>query len=102
MPEFPNDELINIEQFLPKAISALKQGGRLAIITFHSLEDRLVKKYFIQEAKDCICSDETPVCVCDHSKQIRIINRKVIKPAIEEINKNKRARSAKLRIIEKL
>lgn len=97
-----NDELMSIEKVLPQAVEALGSGGRLAIISFHSLEDRIVKTYFRQESRDCICPPRQPWCTCDHKASIREINRKPIVPLEKEISNNPRARSAKLRIIEKI
>lgn len=97
-----NDELSGLEQTLPLAIEALASGGRLAVITFHSLEDRLVKHFMRREARDCICPPDVPVCQCDHERSIRLITRKPISPANEEVQANPRSRSAKLRIAEKL
>ena len=97
-----NDELASIESVLPQAIKALAPGGRLAIISFHSLEDRLVKQYFRHESKDCICPPRQPICTCGHHASIKEITRKPIFPTAEEIVENPRARSARLRIAEKL
>lgn len=95
-----NDELGVLERVLPQAIAQLAPGGRLAIISFHSLEDRIVKKYFQQEARDCICPPEQPVCTCRHKATIHIITKKPITPSLAEIDSNPRARSAKLRVVE--
>ena len=97
-----NRELEGLEVFLPQAIQSLNSGGRLAVISFHSLEDRIVKQYFRLESRDCICPPEQPVCNCGHHASIREITRHPITPAESEISGNVRARSAKLRIIEKL
>ena len=97
-----NDELASIESVLPQAINALAPGGRLAIISFHSLEDRLVKRYFRKESKDCICPPRQPICTCEHRASIKEITRKPIFPTEEEIKGNPRARSARLRVAEKL
>jgi 16S rRNA (cytosine1402-N4)-methyltransferase len=98
-----NDELTALEQVLPQAIEVLKPGGRLAVITFHSLEDRIVKKYFNDQSKNCICPPQMLVCSCGGNKAaIKIINRKPIIPAEAEIAINSRARSAKLRVVEKI
>lgn len=97
-----NDELSSIEKVLPQAIQALNIGGRLAIISFHSLEDRLVKSYFRQESKDCLCPPRQPICSCGHKASIREVNRRPLIPSDLETSKNPRARSAKLRIVEKI
>jgi 16S rRNA (cytosine1402-N4)-methyltransferase len=97
-----NDELGAIQSVLPEAVRALKPGGRLAVITFHSLEDRIVKEYFRLENRDCICPPRQPVCTCGHKASLREITRKPLRPAEEEIQRNPRARSAKLRVAEKL
>ncbi len=97
-----NDELGALEAFLPAAVESLKEGGRLVVISFHSLEDRIVKHYFRQESKDCICPPEVPLCVCDHKARVKIINRRPIRPEDTEIKQNPRSRSAKMRIAEKI
>lgn len=97
-----NDELNALEAFLPKALEALKPGGRLAIIAFHSLEDRIVKSFFRRESKDCICPPEVPQCVCGHRAQLKVLTRRPIRPEESEINLNPRSRSAKLRAAEKI
>jgi 16S rRNA (cytosine1402-N4)-methyltransferase len=97
-----NDELGSLQQTLPTAIDLLKPGGRLAIITFHSLEDRMVKQFFQRESKDCLCPPAQPICTCGHTASIQMVSRKPVNPSIEEIKGNPRARSAKLRIAEKL
>ena len=97
-----NQELQAIEYVLPQAINLLKPGGRLAIISFHSLEDRIVKSYFRTESKDCLCPPGQPICTCKHIKSIKEVNRKPIEASQGEVSANPRARSAKLRIVEKL
>lgn len=97
-----NGELEAVETFLPMAIQSLRPGGRLAIISFHSLEDRIVKDYFRRESKDCICPPRQPVCTCGHKAIIKEITRRPITPTDAEITRNSRARSAKLRVAEKL
>ena len=97
-----NDELNRIENVLPQAVGALKSGGRLAIISFHSLEDRIVKEYFRKEGRNCICPPKQPICTCGHKATLKEISRKPITPGEAEIRANPRARSAKLRIAEKL
>jgi 16S rRNA (cytosine1402-N4)-methyltransferase len=97
-----NDELGALSTFLPLAIQSLEPQGRLAVIAFHSLEDRIVKQYFDRESKDCICPPKQPVCTCGHKASIIKINRRPITPASDEIQRNPRARSARLRIAERL
>jgi 16S rRNA (cytosine1402-N4)-methyltransferase len=97
-----NHELEAIQNVLPQAVSALAPGGRLAVISFHSLEDRIVKQYFQRESRDCICPPEQPVCTCGHIASLVLITRKPERPSAEEIEKNPRARSAKLRVAEKI
>lgn len=96
-----NNELDALEAFLPAALEVLKPGGRLAVIAFHSLEDRIVKRYFRQESRDCICPPEIPICVCENKARIKEITRRPIRPEDHEIHENPRARSAKLRAAEK-
>jgi 16S rRNA (cytosine1402-N4)-methyltransferase len=97
-----NNELRNLERFVPQAIGALKQKGRLAIISFHSLEDRIVKNIFRQNAGGCICPSNFPECRCGKSPVVKIITKKPIIPGTEESKNNPRSRSAKLRICEKI
>ncbi len=97
-----NDELGHLDKALDTAFECLKPGGRLAIITFHSLEDRLVKQRFASFTKGCICPPEFPVCVCGRKPVGRLVNKKPIEPGSEELAANNRSRSAKLRIIEKI
>lgn len=97
-----NDELESIAQALPQAITALRPGGRLAVITFHSLEDRIVKHFLKQEERGCICPPSAPVCTCGRAPTLHIITRKPVTPAAEEIAANPRSRSAKLRVGVKL
>lgn len=96
-----NQELQAIETVLPQAVEVLSPGGRLAVISFHSLEDRIVKQYFRRESKDCICPPEQPVCTCGHQAVLREINRRPISAVDEEASSNPRARSARLRVAEK-
>lgn len=97
-----NDELATIERALPAAIDLLRPGGRLAVISFHSLEDRLVKEAFKLAATDCICPPKVPVCVCGHRASVRLVTRKPIEADPAEAEANPRARSAKLRVVERL
>lgn len=97
-----NQELKNLERALISAIRALDPGGRLACISYHSLEDRIVKRFFVRESKNCICPPQTPVCVCRHRASLKIITKKPVIPTEEELKKNPRSRSAKLRVAEKI
>ena len=97
-----NDELGAVRQVMEAAIPKLNPGGRLAIITFHSLEDRIVKNGMADAAKGCICPPNFPVCVCGKKPLVKLVNRKPIVSGEEELERNPRARSAKLRICEKI
>ena len=97
-----NDELGSVEQVMRDAIPCLNPGGRLAIITFHSLEDRIVKNGMTAASKGCTCPPSFPVCVCGKKPQVKLISRKPIISGDEELERNPRARSAKLRVCEKL
>ena len=96
-----NDELGSVEKVMKDAIPCLNPGGRLAIITFHSLEDRIVKNAMADAAKGCTCPPSFPVCVCGKKPQVKLITRKPIVSGDEELERNPRARSAKLRVCEK-
>lgn len=97
-----NDELGSVEKVMRDAIPALNPGGRLAVITFHSLEDRIVKNGMANAAKGCTCPPSFPVCVCGKKPKVKLISRKPITSTGEELERNPRARSAKLRVCEKL
>ena len=97
-----NDELASVERMLRRAVPRLNRGGRLAVITFHSLEDRIVKTGLADFARGCTCPPDFPVCVCGKTPDIKLINKKPILPTEQEIEENPRARSAKLRVAEKL
>lgn len=97
-----NRELDALEDVLPQAIEALVPHGRLAVIAFHSLEDRIVKQFFHRESQDCICPPEQPVCTCKHRASIQVITKHPITTSESELEINERARSAKLRVAEKL
>jgi 16S rRNA (cytosine1402-N4)-methyltransferase len=97
-----NNELDRLAQALPQALGLLRMGGRLAVISFHSLEDRLVKRFYQQEARDCLCPPDMPVCTCQHRATLRVITHKPVRPSPEEIARNPRSRSARLRIAERL
>lgn len=97
-----NDELRAVAVMLDAAVPRLNKGGRLAVITFHSLEDRIVKRSFAAFAKGCVCPPDFPVCVCGKKPQVKLVTKKPIVPGKHELAENPRARSAKLRIAEKL
>jgi 16S rRNA (cytosine1402-N4)-methyltransferase len=97
-----NDELNNIRKGLDQAISILPEGGRLVVISYHSIEDRIVKKYISEASTNCICDHKIIECVCSHKAYLKSINKKVIKPKPNEIELNPRSRSARLRVAEKL
>ena len=97
-----NDELGSVEKAMEVSIPLLNPGGRLAIITFHSLEDRIVKTAMADAAKGCTCPPQFPVCVCGKKPKVKLISRKPIVSSAEELEANPRARSAKLRVCEKL
>ncbi|MDW5300497.1 MAG: 16S rRNA (cytosine(1402)-N(4))-methyltransferase RsmH [Sedimentibacter sp.] len=97
-----NRELEILENTMRDAVDCLNKGGRICVITFHSLEDRIIKNVFADLFKDCICPPEFPKCVCDHRRKLKIITRKPIIPSDEELVENRRAHSAKLRIGERV
>ncbi len=97
---FTNFEIDNLKQFLGDVMDVVKVGGRIVIIAFHSLEDRLVKEFFKKQANPCECPPNFPVCVCDKKPKVKILTRKVVVPSDEEAKKNPRSRSAKLRACE--
>ena len=97
-----NRELENLERFLDSAYDLLLSGGRLVIISFHSLEDRLVKRAFRKWELDCVCPPRFPACVCGWDRKVRSITRKPRVPTDEEVRENPRARSAKLRAVERI
>ena len=97
-----NDELASVDRMLQGAVPRLNRGGRLAVITFHSLEDRIVKNALAQFARGCICPPDFPVCVCGRTPDVKLMPKKPILPSEGEIEENPRARSAKLRVAEKL
>jgi 16S rRNA (cytosine1402-N4)-methyltransferase len=97
-----NDELANLQRGLEAAMSVLRPGGRLAVISFHSLEDRMVKQYFLRESRDCICPPHLPTCVCGHRAGLRVVTRRPLRADSAEAARNPRARSAALRVAEKI
>src|SRR5437868_7822285 len=96
-----NDELGSLERALPAAVEMLRPGGRLAVISFHSLEDRIVKRYFREEERGCICPPEFPICVCGQQPLLRVLTRRAVRPTAAETSANPRAASARLRVAEK-
>ena len=97
-----NDELGAVSRMMQAAVGRLNTGGRLAVITFHSLEDRIVKSEMQQAARGCTCPPEFPVCVCGKKPLVKLVTRKPIVSGPAELEENPRARSAKLRVAEKL
>jgi 16S rRNA (cytosine1402-N4)-methyltransferase len=97
-----NRELENLSRGLEGAVKVLGRGGRIAVISFHSLEDRIVKEFFRRESRDCICPPGLPVCVCGHRAILREVTRRPVTPDAAEVETNPRARSAKLRVAEKV
>jgi len=96
-----NEELESLEQALPAAMRLLRPGGRIAVISFHSLEDRIVKRFFAAEARGCICPPDLPICVCGKEPTLRLATRKAIRPSPAETAENPRASSARLRVAVK-
>ena len=96
-----NGELRILEKTMRDCVAHLRSGGRLAVITFHSLEDRIIKNVFRDMAKNCICPPDLPVCLCGHRKEVRMVG-KAIRPTAAEVAENPRSRSATLRVVEKL
>jgi len=96
-----NEELDSLERALPAALAMLRPGGRLAVISFHSLEDRMVKRFFAAQARGCTCPPELPVCVCGHEPTLRLLTRKAVRPSPQETAENPRSASAKLRAASK-
>lgn len=97
-----NDELNVVRDVLPQALALLRPGGRLAIISFHSLEDRIVKQFFQEEARGCICPPRSPVCVCGHVARLRVVTRRPVRAGLAEVARNPRSRSGALRVAEKI
>ena len=97
-----NSELDNLRAGLLQSIGALKAGGRLVVISYHSLEDRIVKETMAREARACVCPPSVPVCTCGHSASLRLVSRRVLTPSPEEVRENPRSRSARMRVSERL
>jgi 16S rRNA (cytosine1402-N4)-methyltransferase len=99
---YVNDELAELKDFLTQSAKLLNKGGRIVILSYHSLEDRIVKEFFKYEALACVCPTEIPVCSCDKKSTMKILTRKPLIPSEAEVKSNIRARSAKLRVAEKI
>lgn len=97
-----NDELGSLGAGLRGALEILSPGGRMVVISFHSLEDALVKRFFAEESRDCLCPPRQPVCTCAHRASLRVLTRKPVRPTAEEVTANPRSRSARLRAAERL
>jgi 16S rRNA (cytosine1402-N4)-methyltransferase len=97
-----NDELRSLETALPAALEMLRPGGRLAVISFHSLEDRIVKQFFREKEKGCTCPPDFPICVCGHEPELRAVQRRPVRPGEDEIAANPRSASARLRAAVKV
>jgi 16S rRNA (cytosine1402-N4)-methyltransferase len=97
-----NDELGALEAALPAAVRMLRPGGRIAVISFHSLEDRIVKQYFREQARGCTCPPEFPICNCGNEPLLRDLTRRPLRPSGREVEANPRASSAKLRAAQKV
>ena len=93
-----NDELDSLARALPEAVSELRPGGRIAVISFHSLEDRIVKRFFAAEARGCICPPDFPICACGREPRVRLVTRKAVRPSPGETAANSRSASARLRV----
>ena len=96
-----NDELEALERALPAAVGMLRPGGRIAVISFHSLEDRIVKRFFAAQARGCVCPPDFPVCVCGREPSLRLVTRKAVRPSPQEIAGNPRSASARLRVAQR-
>lgn len=97
-----NRELENLEIALPQAVDLVKIGGKIVVVSFHSLEDRIVKNFFKKESKDCLCPSDIPICQCAHKARLKILTKKVLVPKENEIKNNSRSRSAKMRATIKI
>jgi 16S rRNA (cytosine1402-N4)-methyltransferase len=97
-----NQELASLAEALPRAHGLLGFGSRIVVISYHSLEDRIVKQFFARESRDCLCPPAQPVCTCGHKATLRLVSRGVLTPSAEEVAANPRSRSAKLRVAERI
>ncbi|MEI7760054.1 MAG: 16S rRNA (cytosine(1402)-N(4))-methyltransferase RsmH [Thermoleophilia bacterium] len=93
-----NDELGQLEAALPAAVAMLRPGGRLAVISFHSLEDRIVKQFMVAGAKGCTCPPDFPICACNREPELHLVTRRPVRPSVDEIDRNPRAASSRLRV----
>jgi len=97
-----NGELEAIKESLERVLERIEEKGRIVVISFHSLEDRIVKRFFSRESRDCVCEDKRAACVCGHKRSLKVLTKKPVTPRDEEVSENPRARSSKLRAAEKL
>jgi 16S rRNA (cytosine1402-N4)-methyltransferase len=97
-----NDELNQLREALPEAVAALAPGGRIAVLSYHSLEDRIVKQTFTELSKGCVCPPDFPICTCGAEATLRVVTRKPVRPSEDEQSRNPRASAARLRVAEKL
>jgi 16S rRNA (cytosine1402-N4)-methyltransferase len=97
-----NEELDALQEGLAAAVDLLRPGGRLVVLSYHSLEDRIVKRFIAAERRGCVCPPELPVCVCGRNPRLRLLTRKSVTPTSAEVEANPRARSARLRAAERL
>ena len=97
-----NEELEALEAGLAAAVDLLRPGGRLVVLSYHSLEDRIVKRFFAAERRGCVCPPELPVCVCGRNPRLRLLTRRSVTPTPEEVAANPRSRSARMRAAERL
>ncbi|MCH8994666.1 MAG: 16S rRNA (cytosine(1402)-N(4))-methyltransferase, partial [Chloroflexi bacterium] len=97
-----NQELLSLETALPQAYGLLGDLGRMVVLSYHSLEDRLVKQFIQRESRDCLCPPRQPVCTCEHKAGLRPVSRRAVRPSAEEVEGNPRSRSARLRVAERL
>jgi len=95
-----NQELQNIKEGLNQCLALLEAGARIAVISYHSLEDRIIKRFFREESKSCLCPKEVVVCECNHTAKLKVVEKKPVRPTLAEIDSNRRSRSAKLRVAE--
>jgi 16S rRNA (cytosine1402-N4)-methyltransferase len=97
-----NEERENLERGLEEAVQSLKPAGRLVVISYHSIEDRIVKNFMRRSAASCVCPPSIPECVCNSSPTLTLVNRRVIRPTVSETQENPRARSARMRVAERI